>query len=126
MLKRFDAFQIAKKYHWACKELKIPTVFYDQLFRASSSVALNLAEGSGKRTEQDQKRFYAMALGSLRECQAILELQALESPELEELGDSLGAIIYTLVHRPFQARNRSESGSETVQPTETGSAQKQF
>jgi len=64
--------------------------------RASSSVALNTAEGSGKRTPQDQSRFYGIALRSLRECTAILELERIENPELAKLIDQLGAILYTL------------------------------
>jgi len=37
----------------------------DQLQRASQSVVLNLAEGSGKPTSRDRARFYAIAFGSI-------------------------------------------------------------
>ncbi|MCB0317906.1 MAG: four helix bundle protein, partial [Bdellovibrionales bacterium] len=43
----------------------------DQLSRASSSIPLNIAEGSGKLTEKDKKRFYSIARGSAMECSAI-------------------------------------------------------
>ena len=64
--------------------------------RASSSIALNIAEGSGKRTPKDQARFYAIALGSLRECQAILELEGIENPKIKDLSNQLGAILFKL------------------------------
>jgi len=96
MLRAFHAFQIAKQIHFACKTLNLADYFKDQLFRASSSVALNLAEGSGKRTEKDQRRFYFMALGSLRECEAIMELENVNDAKLLKLIDRLGAILFVL------------------------------
>ena len=96
MLEKFEAYQIAKNYYWICKGLKLPKFLYDQLIRASSSIAFNLAEGSGKRTPIDQRRFYTIAFGSLRECQAILELERIENEELKKKGNQLGAILYTL------------------------------
>jgi four helix bundle protein len=82
MLKNFKAFQLAKEFHWGCKTLKMPAYHQDQIFRASSSIVLNLAEGSAKRTLPDQRRFYNMALASIRECEAILELERVKDPIL--------------------------------------------
>src|SRR4051812_18772045 len=96
MLNDFRAFGLAKKYYQQCKRQKLPHFLKDQLNRASSSIALNLAEGSGKRTKADQIRFYSIAFGSLRESQAILEIENIDNPELQNLSDQLGAILYKL------------------------------
>jgi four helix bundle protein len=46
----------------------------DQLVRASASIVLNTAEGSGRRTPADKGRFFAIARGSATECAAILDV----------------------------------------------------
>lgn len=45
----------------------------DQLRRASLSIPLNIAEGAGKQSPPDKKRFYAIARGSTLECGAIID-----------------------------------------------------
>ncbi len=45
----------------------------DQLRRASISVPLNIAEGSGKTGKADQRRYYSSARGSAMECGAIVD-----------------------------------------------------
>ena len=46
----------------------------DQLQRAAISVPLNIAEGSGKISESDKKRYYSIARGSAMECVAMLDV----------------------------------------------------
>ena len=102
MLAHFRTYQIAVQLHASCRSLRLPAYLKSQLLRASSSVALNLAEGSAKPTAKDQARFYSIALGSLRECQAAIELSDLGHSAVAQDADRLGAHIFRLI------RSRSE------------------
>ena len=46
----------------------------DQLTRASTSIVLNLAEGAGKHSKPDKRRFYLTARGSATESAALLDV----------------------------------------------------
>ena len=95
MLKNFRTYQLSVKFYQVCKTMKLPHYLQDQLLHASSSVALNLAEGSGKRTQKDKGKFYYHALGSLKECQAIFDLHGVDETT-RNLSNFLGASIYKL------------------------------
>lgn len=47
---------------------------YNQLDRASTSIPLNIAEGTGKFTAPDRCRYYDSARGSALECAACLDV----------------------------------------------------
>ena len=95
-LKNFRTYNLAIQFHHACQQENFPIYLRDQIMRASSSVALNLAEGSAKPSNKDRQRYYRIALGSLRECQAALDLNRNTNQQLAQLADSLGACIYKL------------------------------
>jgi four helix bundle protein len=46
---------------------------WDQLERASSGVMACIAEGAGRRSPPDKRKYYAMARGSAAECAAHLD-----------------------------------------------------
>ena len=97
MLKNFRTYQLAVNFYRQTPCLKLPSELRSQLARAASSIALNLAEGSGRQTLADQKRFFSIAMGSLRECQAILDLAITNEHSVRVTADSLGAHIYKLI-----------------------------
>lgn len=96
MLKQFKTYQLSLEFYQTCLALKLPKHLKDQLMRAASSISLNLAEGSAKPTKRDQMKFYFIAFGSLRECQAALSLSGQTSPDLLDLADHIGACLYRL------------------------------
>ncbi len=46
----------------------------DQILRASQSIPQNVAEGTGKRSGPDRRRFFEIARGSALECASILDI----------------------------------------------------
>lgn len=60
----------------------------DQLKRAGLSVQLNLAEGTGRMSTADKKRFYIVSRSSVFECVSILQtFKDLELIDLEKYED---------------------------------------
>jgi four helix bundle protein len=72
----------------------------DQLRRASVSISLNIAEGSGKTCGPDQRRFYAIARGSAMECGAIVDacaaLGLLGTDRAADANGLLGSVVRML------------------------------
>ena len=96
MLNNFKTYSKAVEFYKVGKTIKLPRHQRDQWLRASASVALNLAEGSAKPTKKDQKKYYYIAFGSLRECMAIMDLEDLDHANLKKLSDELAALLYKL------------------------------
>ena len=93
---QFRSYQVAVHVYKECRSLPLPSYLKDQCVRAASSVVLNLAEGSGKDSPADRRRFYQIAMGSTREVQAILDLADRIPASLRSQADHLGACIYKL------------------------------
>ena len=97
MLVHFRTYQHAVTFYRATRQLKLPGHLKDQLERAASSVVLNLAEGTGRPTRPDKRKFYNIALGSLRECQAALDLAEGDTAGPKQLADVVGASFWKLI-----------------------------
>ena len=95
-MKSFRTYQLAKDFYISAKRLTLSGAMKDQFDRASLSIMLNLAEGSAKPTKKDQRKFYFIAFGSLREVQSLLDL--IQDEELIKGADILAAHLYKLCH----------------------------
>jgi four helix bundle protein len=62
---------------------------WDQLSRASTSIVLNIAEGAGKHSKPDKRRFYVTARESATESAALLDVCA-RLKLLDEAGHKAG------------------------------------
>ena len=73
---RLDVFRVALEFAAMVPALAkgARPAMRDQLERASSSIALTLAEGCARRTRRDRHHFFAMAQGSAMECAAALDI----------------------------------------------------
>ena len=96
MLKNFRSYQLALEFYREAQAIKAPYYLKDQLRRASSSIALNLSEGSAKESRLDRRRFYFIALGSIRECETLIEMLLPQSKSLSPSLDCLARHVYKL------------------------------
>ena len=98
MIQNFRTYDLALRFYRRVPAIQAPTHLKDQLLRAASSIVLNLAEGSGKPTKKDRVRFYAIAFGSVREVQALVDILGCDATIVAEL-DHLAACTYKLVYK---------------------------
>ena len=75
---KLDVYQCALQFLALSAEIggavpKGNAALVEQLRRASLSIVLNIAEGAGKTTTADRRRFAAIARGSAMECGAVLD-----------------------------------------------------
>src|SRR5207237_9737961 len=94
MIKNFLAYDLATKLYDSLEPIALKPTLKDQLDRASQSIVLNLAEGSGKPTERERKRFYSIAFGSIREVQAIAQVGRIEDKQTLATLDHLAACVF--------------------------------
>jgi four helix bundle protein len=97
IMKNFRTYHLAVEFYKLAIILPLPGHLSNQLDRAASSVALNLAEGYARFGKKDQKRFYKIAFASLRECQAIVELRGGADEYVQKKADILAAHLYRLI-----------------------------
>lgn len=76
---RLDVYQAALDFAVIANEIveRLPrgrSHLSDQLTRASISIVLNIAEGAGKYSKPDKRRYYLTAAGSATESAAILDI----------------------------------------------------
>jgi len=101
---RLDAFQVSLQLVSLVSNLtpcRGASDAFDQLRRASTSIALNIAEGVGKHG-RDRVRFYEIARGSALECAAalrVLQIQRALSLDAHEAGHAFCERLYAMLTR---------------------------
>ncbi len=103
-----QVYKKAKSFHLECKMLILNNTLdiyvKDQLGRASFSVVLNIAEGSGKFSKRDRKNYFTIARASIFECVAIMDMLhdtgVINSEAFENYlksTDELSRILYAMI-----------------------------
>jgi len=107
-LTNLTVYKKAKDFHQAAKSViadkNLKSYEKDQLSRASFSIILNIAEGSGRFSKKDRQNFFVITRSSVFECVAILDvlknnhvLSQEEFEKLEIMADELSRILYTMI-----------------------------
>ncbi len=105
---KLDVYKKAKTFNAGIREFirtsKLDGTTKDQLRRASFSIVLNLAEGSGRFSNPDRRNFFAISRSSIFECIAILDVLRDESVVTDDLfhafyaqGEELSKILYAMI-----------------------------
>lgn len=92
----FRTYDLACEFYHKAEAIKLTGHLRDQLLRAASSIALNLAEGNAKSSVKEKKRFYQISYSSLKECEAVFKLARIEDKDLLDCANYLGGCLYKL------------------------------
>jgi len=95
-----EVYKKANAFHLNCKKIilarKLDSYVRDQLGRASFSIPLNIAEGSGQFPKADRRNYFVTARRSAMECVAIVDIlsdeQQISLMEFESLYDLAGEL----------------------------------
>ncbi len=113
--RNLEVYKKAKTFHRGCllvlDDIKVHRTVKDQLTRASFSIALNIAEGSGRFTNPDRKNFFIISKSSVFECVAILDIIKDEKRiseekfgKLHDQADELSRILYAMIKNLSQKK----------------------
>jgi len=121
-----DVYRVAIEYvGWCfqlCERLKSHRNAKEQLLRASQAIPLNIAEGNGKATEGDRRKYFEIARGSALECGAVQDvlevcgaLSPAENLEAKRLLDRMVAMLTKLEQRGYSVREtKNRYGSDEI------------
>ena len=107
---KLDVYKKAKIFNSEIRTFikisKLDPTTKDQLRRASFSIVLNIAEGSGRFSKADRRNFYVISRSSVFECIAILEvlrdensLQHNQYSALYSKGEEISKMLFSLITR---------------------------
>lgn len=108
---KLTVYQKAKSFNkeisiWLRSKAKIDSITRDQLKRATLSIPLNIAEGTGRFTPKDRRNFYVIARSSIFEVVAILDIlqddagiEPLVFEKFYQDADELSRILFVMVQK---------------------------
>ena len=115
MIKNFKDLDIYQRSKELVKQVYVKTDKYpnkemynvvSQLRRSVLSIPLNIAEGYGRQSKEDFRRFLKISLGSSNEVEALLELSKelgyIDGKEYEEMSrenEEIGKMIYGMIEK---------------------------
>ena len=116
---KLDVYRAAIEYvGWVyrfCESLAGHRNAKDQLLRAAQAIPLNIAEGNGKGTDGDRRRYFEIARGSALECgaaQDVLEvcgaITPVENEKAKALLDRIVAMLTKLGQRGYAVHEETE------------------
>jgi four helix bundle protein len=105
---KLDVYKKAKTFHLECKNIiltnNLDRYVKDQFGRASFSIILNIAEGSGKFSKPDRRNYFVTSRGSVFECVSILDIlseqEIIEESDFRKLmlqADELSRILFSMI-----------------------------
>ncbi|MBW1697087.1 MAG: four helix bundle protein [Deltaproteobacteria bacterium] len=113
---KLDVYRLAIGYvAWVYGKARMLTAIHrparDQWLRASQSIALNIAEGNGKTSMADRRRYFEIARASALECAAIQDVLVVsnglnhnESLERKSELDRIAAMLSRLGGRGYSVK----------------------
>ena len=118
---RLDVYQVALEFFDLADEIveNLPRGrghLADQLARASLSIVNNIAEGAGKFSKGDKRRYYLSAAGSATECAAMLDVclrRKLTTEQVHRTGKQLLDRIVAMLVKLATSLQPTGSGSGT-------------
>jgi four helix bundle protein len=94
----------SKVYRYLKSSTQLPAYTKSQLGRASMSIMLNIAEGTGRNSPRDKKNFQVIARGSALECSSLItflhheaEIDGKLKEDLLSLLEEISKMLYTMI-----------------------------
>ncbi len=127
---KLDVYQTSIAYvgwaHGLCEGIKGQRNAKDQLLRASQSIPLNIAEGNGKATDGDRRRYFEIARGSALECAAVQDILVVcgaldpdEGSKAKKQLDRIVAMLTKLGGRGYSVQEQISDYGENVVASDT-------
>lgn len=110
---KLDVYQKAKVLNKKVQKYlqfhkSIDTVLRNQLKRASISMVINIAEGSGKFSARDKRNFYTISRGSVYECVSLFDIMR-DDKKIEEKYYQIFYLEFEIVSKMLLGLIKSQS-----------------